>query len=279
MSSLLRYFVTLCLVSIVSLSFAESDFSAEPKLQGVITQGALIRGRIEQGCWVKLNSEELQLTPEGHFAFGFGRDADEKHVLEWGRGEVLLGKRELLVQPREYNIQYIEGVPQATVTPPEEKLARIREEAALVRKARAGQTQLTAFLQDFVPPMEAPITGVYGSQRVYNGTPKRPHFGVDYAAPAGTPVYAPADGKVSLVHADMYYSGGTLVIDHGYGVSSTFIHLSEVLVDEGENIRQGQIIAKVGKGGRATGPHLDWRMNWNQTRIDPLLVLELSALD
>jgi murein DD-endopeptidase MepM/ murein hydrolase activator NlpD len=119
-----------------------------------------------------------------------------------------------------------------------------------------------------------PITGVYGSQRVYNGVPKNPHYGVDYAAPTGTEVVAPAAGIVRLAHPDLFYSGGTMIIDHGHGLSSSFLHLSGLLVAEGARVTRGQPIALVGATGRATGPHLDWRMNWHQQRIDPQLVLE-----
>lgn len=175
---------------------------------------------------------------------------------------------------REYKIQSITGVPQKTVTPSEDKLDRIRKETALIKQARTTDSDLTHFLTEFIAPINAPITGVFGSQRIYNGIPKRPHYGIDYAAPKGAPIYAPADAVVSLVHDDMYYSGGTLIVDHGYGVSSTFIRLSKIDVEVGQTITQGQKIAEVGSGGRSTGPHLDWRVNWYQERVDPLLVLE-----
>ncbi|MGY0583956.1 MAG: M23 family metallopeptidase, partial [Paraglaciecola chathamensis] len=131
----------------------------------------------------------------------------------------------------------------------------------------------TDFSQDFIWPAQGPISGVYGSQRVLNGQPKRPHYGVDVAAPTGTPVYAPADGVVTLFVPDMYYSGGTMIIDHGLGVSSTFLHLSKGLVQVGDNVKQGQLVAEIGATGRVTGAHLDWRMNWMNVRIDPALLV------
>ena len=179
------------------------------------------------------------------------------------------------VAQREYKVQRVDGVPQRTVTPPSaEVLERIRQEGRLVRQARADNDRREDFLQGFIKPLEGPITGVYGSQRVYNGVPKNPHYGLDIARPTGTVVVAPAAGIVKLVHADMYYSGGTLVLDHGYGLTSSFIHLSGALVKEGQRVEAGDAIAKVGSSGRATGPHLDWRVNWFSVRLDPALVLE-----
>ena len=158
--------------------------------------------------------------------------------------------------------------------PPAEQLQRIKSDAQLVKAARQPITDKTDFLQGFIKPLNGPKTGVYGSQRFYNGVPKSPHYGVDYAAPTGTIVVAPAAGVVRLAHPDLFYSGGTMIIDHGHGLSSSFLHLSEILVTVGTRIERGAPIAKVGATGRATGPHLDWRMNWRNVRVDPELVLE-----
>ena len=175
---------------------------------------------------------------------------------------------------RDYRIQRVNGVPAKTVTPSDSDLTRIRNDVVLVKRARRDVTNAIDFLDGFERPLDGPITGVYGSQRVYNGVPKSPHYGVDYAAPTGTEVKAPAAGIVRLAHPDLFYSGGTLIIDHGHGLSSSFLHLSDILVTEGSRVMHGQPIGKVGATGRATGPHLDWRMNWRKQRIDPQLVLE-----
>lgn len=243
-------------------------------LIGKLTQGSLITGKVEKGLSIFLNDTAVKLDPEGNFVIGFGRDADLQQVLTLKSQDLTLFRKEIMLSKREYKIQRVEGVPKKMVNPDPSKTARIQSDALLVRTARKNNLELDYFLQDFVRPLDAPITGVYGSQRFYNGTPKRPHFGLDYAAPVGTIIYAPASGVVTLNHDDMYYSGGTLIIDHGYGVSSTFLHLSELLVKKGDKIAQGDVIAKVGRGGRATGPHLDWRINWFDVRIDPQLVLE-----
>lgn len=244
------------------------------ELVGTLTQGSLLTGKVAQGVSVLLNDKPVAVTPAGDFVIGFGRDAELTQVIRLQRNGKDIAEQKLVLEQRVYNIQRIEGVPQQMVTPDPDKAARIKNDTRLVKSARQKTLERYDFLQNFIVPLKGPVTGVYGSQRVYNGTPKRPHYGVDYAAPVGTLVYAPANGLVTLAHDDMYYSGGTLIVDHGYGVSSTFIHLSEVLVKEGDSVIQGDPIARVGKGGRATGPHLDWRMNWYQVRLDPQLVLK-----
>ena len=208
--------------------------SALIRLDGERTQGALLRGKVQPGVTVWLDGKEVRQTPEGEFAIGFGRDAKAQQRLVLKRGE----QEEhvpITLTEREYNIQRIEGVPQRTVEPPPaDVLARIRREGGEIKQARKTDAESLAFLSDFQWPLVGRISGVYGSQRVYNGKPGRPHFGVDVAMPTGTVVVAPADSVVTLVQADNYYSGGTLILDHGYGVSSTMIHLSEVLVAEGD---------------------------------------------
>ncbi|MGB1219885.1 MAG: M23 family metallopeptidase [Alcanivoracaceae bacterium] len=260
--------------------FAASAALAEVPLalRGEPAPGSLMIGKTDPSARVLLGEQPLKVDSDGWFVFGFGRDDGGKHTLVVESGSERL-ERVLQLTPRDWSVQYIEGVPQETVTPPPERLARIRAEAALVREARATDSSLSFFRDTFSWPLAAPITGVYGSQRVYNGTPKRPHFGVDLAAPVGTPVYAPAGGKVTLAHPDMFYSGGTLLLDHGLGVSSTFIHLHRIHVKEGDMVAQGQLIGEVGKSGRATGAHLDWRINWFAERLDPQWFLGGTGLD
>lgn len=258
-----------------SLANAQDNLLAELNIKGELTQGSALIGKVQQGSSLKLNNVPIKVTAQGEFFIGFGRDAklEQTLMLTKQSGESLV--QTLVLTKRDYKVQEVNGVPKQTVSPSQENLKRIKKESALVKKARAKVTQHTAFLEEFIVPMKGPITGVYGSQRIYNGVPKRPHYGVDYAGAVGTIVYAPASGVVSMTHSDMFYSGGTLIVDHGYGVSSSFLHLSEILVKEGQEIKQGEAIAKVGQGGRSTGPHLDWRMNWFDVRIDPLKVLKL----
>ncbi|MGS2724074.1 M23 family metallopeptidase [Porticoccus sp. GXU_MW_L64] len=244
-------------------------------LSGEFQQGGLILGRANKGFQVRADGRLLQQSPEGVFLLGLARSAPEQISLTSVAPSGTEVSRKYPVAQRDYRIQRVDGVPQRTVDPPApEVLVRIRKESAQVKKARSRRDSRQDFLHGFAWPLKGTITGVYGSQRIYNGVPKSPHYGIDIAAPQGEVVRAPAPGVVSLVHGDMYYSGGTLIVDHGHGLSSTFIHLSESLVVEGQRVNAGEPIAKVGSTGRSTGPHLDWRMNWLDVRIDPQLVLK-----
>lgn len=261
----------LCLLPLVAQASLLLSLRGEP------APGALLVGQTKPGTEVSLEQQALRVTDDGWFVFGFGRDDEGERSLTLQLGE-MQETHTLQLQPREWNIQRVEGVPKETVSPPPETLQRIREEAALVRAARKSDSDRRDFLADFVWPATGPITGVYGSQRFYNGEPRNPHYGVDIAAPTGSPVVAPADGVVTLVHPDMFFSGGTLLIDHGFGVSSTFIHLHRVLVKEGQEVKQGDKIAEIGASGRATGPHLDWRLNWYDERLDPQWFMSAPAV-
>jgi murein DD-endopeptidase MepM/ murein hydrolase activator NlpD len=262
------------LAVVLALMVATVSFSINAlQFEGVWQPGAMIIGQTQPNAVVYFQGERIALNQQGRFVVGLGRDI--QGIVEL---KVVTDEREQVfnypVLEREYEIQRVDGVPQDTVTPPEKVLARIRKETALVKKARADSDLRNDFLEGFIKPLEGPITGVYGSQRIYNGVPKRPHYGLDIARPAGTLVQVPASGIVKLAHDDMYFSGGTLIIDHGYGISSTFIHLSEILVEQGQRVERGESVARVGAGGRATGPHLDWRVNWFNVRLDPALVLK-----
>lgn len=257
----------------VYLLFLVASPVAALELRGNWQQGGVIIGKLDEGQQIEYRGKKLQLSPQNEFVIGLGRDAVKEATLTVLDQQ---GKRidyKYQVKQRQYNIQRVTGVPQQTVEPDPDQVERAKQEAKMAADARKSDLSLPFFAQKFVWPLTGPITGVYGSQRVYNGVPNSPHYGVDIARPVGTLVKAPAGGVVTLVHKDMFFSGGTLIVDHGHGLSSTFIHLSEVLVKEGDEIAQGQVIAKVGKTGRATGPHLDWRMNWFEERIDPQLLV------
>tara|TARA_B100000745_G_scaffold220525_1_gene146969 strand:+ start:1128 stop:2219 length:1092 start_codon:yes stop_codon:yes gene_type:complete len=253
------------------LIFCEAFAGVE--LNGVFQQGGMVIGKTTPGDVVWVGDKKVRVSQEGRFVFGFGRDHAKKQTLKIERNGQLVETKAVEVAPREYNIQHIDGLPSKHVSPPESVLKRIRQETALVKAARKTNDQRTDFLSTFEWPLLGPITGVYGSQRVLNGQPKRPHYGLDIAAPVGTLVTAPAPGIITLAHDDMYYSGGTVILDHGHGLSSTFIHLSKVLVKDGDVIKTGDPIAEVGSKGRSTGPHLDWRMNWFNQRLDPALIM------
>ncbi|MEE8340137.1 MAG: M23 family metallopeptidase [Xanthomonadales bacterium] len=248
------------------------------ELHGEPIQGGLIFGQTQPGNRVFLDDAEVMVSGEGKFLIGFGRDESGARLLRVKGGPGLDELVTLSVAPRQYNIEKVDGLPPRTVTPDPAAAKSIAEEAAKVSSARSRRDSRTDYARGFTWPAQGRISGVYGSQRILNGEPRRPHFGLDIAAPMGSPVYAPAAGIVTLNHPDMYFSGGTLILDHGQGLSSTFLHLSKILVEAGTTVRQGDLIAEIGSTGRASGPHLDWRMNWLDRRVDPQLLLKGSPL-
>lgn len=244
-----------------------------------------IQGELVQGNWVQLDvapqslveyeGRTLKADQQGRVLIGFSRDAQSEKSLVVVQPNGQRESHKLAIKQREYLIQRIDGLPPRHVTPDEETLAKIREDGRKAVEARKIQLPTPYFLHGFMWPAEGWITGVYGSQRILNGHPRRPHMGVDIAAPTGTPIYAPAAGEVTLAE-DMELSGKTLFVDHGYGLRSDFMHLEEILVAQGEQVEKGQLIAKMGATGRATGPHLHWGMSWFNVRLDPALLFNLD---
>jgi murein DD-endopeptidase MepM/ murein hydrolase activator NlpD len=266
---------------VLNLSFALCSFSlfAEIQLSGEIKQGALVVGKTAANNIVSFDGKVLPLSVSGDYVFGFGRDDVKAHKLQitypTGKKEVKI----LTPSKREYKIQRIEGIAKKIMNPNPKAVARAKQDGIQVRTARKTLSNKTDFSQGFIAPIKGTITGVYGSQRVFNGVPKRPHFGLDYAGKTGDPVKAPAAGKVVMFVPDMFYSGGTMIIDHGHGITSSFLHLSKSYVKKGDEVKKGQVVAAVGSSGRATGPHLDWRVNWFNVRLDPALALKASPIN
>ncbi len=247
---------------------------AKVSLEGDLIQGGMLIGSGAKGSKVWQDGDPVRVSESGTFLIGFGRDAPLATQLRIVHADGSEELRELKIEPREYQIQRIDGLPQRKVTPrSEEDLKRIRDDVVQLKKARGRDDAREDFLSGFMWPAEGPISGVYGSQRILNGKPRRPHFGVDIARPTGTPVVAPADGIITLAHPDMFFSGGTLIIDHGHQLSSAFLHLSRILVKVGQKVEKGETVAEIGATGRVTGPHLDWRMHLRQHRIDPQLLV------
>lgn len=238
------------------------------RLKGEWQQGALLIGNTTPGNQVWFNGRALSVSPDGNFVFGLDRDEKADAELKVQLPGAVPQSFHFAVQKRSYDIQNITGLPPKMVNPPAEVQKRIESDQRLAREARQIDSARSDFTQRFIWPCEGRISGVFGSQRVLNGEAKQPHYGVDVAVPVGTPVRAPAGGVVTLAVPDMYYTGGTLMIDHGQGVASAFLHLSRLKVKVGDVVRQGDVIAESGMTGRATGPHLDWRMNWFDSRID-----------
>ncbi|WP_425493457.1 M23 family metallopeptidase [Marilutibacter chinensis] len=238
-----------------------------------VPQGSLVVGLTDPEARVEYDGHTLRVSPQGRFVFGIGRDATGPAVVRivQANGQVLVQR--IAVTPRDWPVERVSGVPPKTVDPPRAIAERIAREQAEVTDARRRDDARDDFAQTFVWPVQGRISGRFGNQRVYNGTPKSPHSGMDIAAANGTPVKAPAGGMVTYANPDMYLTGGTILIDHGHGVSSNFLHLSRLDVKIGDRVEQGQTIGAVGATGRATGPHLHWGMNWFTTRIDPLLLV------
>lgn len=243
-------------------------------LPASVSQGALVFGRVPPGSRVVYAGRMLRVSAYGTFVFGVGRDEtgplQVAITLPGGTAQA----RTIAVSARDWPLERINGVPPRTVEPPPEIAARIQREQAQVSAARLRDEDRTDFAQPFQWPVQGRISGRFGNARVYNGKPGAGHSGMDIAAPAGTPVKAPAAGVVTFAAPDLYLTGGTVLLDHGFGVSSNFLHLSRIDVRVGDRVQQGQVIGAVGATGRATGPHLHWGMNWFEVRVDPLLVLE-----
>lgn len=243
------------------------------ELNGPQRQGGLLAGQVEPGARVEALGQNIPVDPAGRFLLGLGRDAPETVTIEVSLADGTARAYTLPVAQRDYAIQRIDGLPTNQVSPDAETLARIRADAARVREARRQRIDQRYFDAGWIWPLTGPISGVYGSQRILNGEPRQPHYGIDIARATGTPVVAPSDGVVTLAAEDLFFSGGTLIIDHGQGLSSSFLHLSRIRVQPGERVRQGDVVAEVGATGRVTGAHLDWRMNWFDQRIDPSLLV------
>ena len=242
-------------------------------MTGVPVEGGLLFVESAPGTTATLDGRPVPVAPDGAFVIGFHRDSPGVVVLrirEPGADEV---RMELEVAQREYAEQRIDGLPSGLVTPPTETLQRIREEAERVRAARAAPVTTPHYRNGFAWPAEGCISGVYGTRRILNGEPRQPHYGIDLAAPRGTAVRAAGDGVVVMAEPDLYFSGGTLIIAHGQGLSSSYLHLAAISVARGDRVRKGDPVAAVGSTGRSTGPHLDWRFNWRDARIDPEQVI------
>lgn len=251
---------------------ARPSAAVELTIEGEPVQGGILAAHTNPGATVHLDGRPLKLDADGRFVFGFGRDAPAQALLVIQHQDQRI-ERPLTVRKREYQIQRINGLPTKMVSPDQKALERIRRENRKIAQVRARYTETDAFREGFIRPAQGTITGVYGSQRILNGQPRRPHFGIDIAAPTGSAVIAPAAGIVALAEPDLYFTGGTLMIDHGRGVTSVFSHLSALSVREGNIVSRGEKIGEVGSTGRSTGPHLDWRVNWFEVRLDPALLL------
>ncbi len=246
------------------------------EFNGKFIQGHYIIGKADPNSTVLIDKKKIKVSKDGYFAFVLDRERKYDVVIQIekdGNIKKIIKK----VQKRKYNIQRIDGLEEKKVTPPEEVYARIKKENKLIAVAREINSDLDFFKDKFILPLEnAIITGVYGSQRILNGKPRWPHYGIDFAGDLGTPIKAMADGIVTLAENDLYFTGATLIFDHGHGISTLYMHLDEIFVEKNDIVKQGDIIGTVGSSGRSTGPHLDVRLNWFGTRLDPATVLDIN---
>ena len=242
------------------------------EFKGKFLQGHYIIGITDPSAKIIVDKKSVKVSKDGYFVFGIDRDRKFDILIT----KILNGNKEIItkkVLKRKYRIQRIDGLPENKVTPPESVYKRIKEENNKIGEARAINSNLLFFKDQFIMPVEGIISGVYGSQRILNGKPKWPHYGIDIAAKQGTKIRSSASGKVTMAEDDLYYTGGTIIMDHGHGISTIYSHLENVMVSVGDKINQGDIIGTVGSTGRSTGPHLDFRVNWFQTRLDPMSLL------
>ena len=262
------------LISLVLLLITTSSFAVT--FDGKFVQGSFILGKTEPGSEIFVDKRKVKVASDGFFVFGLARDRKYDVVITLNKDGI---KKKIVkrVFKRKYKIQRIDGLEEKKVTPPEELYERIKRENKLIAQARNIDSDLTFFTKKFIIPVEnAIITGVYGSQRILNGKPKWPHYGLDFAADAGTKIKAMLDGTVTLAEPDLFYTGGTLIFDHGHGISTLYMHMEKILVKKGQKVKQGDVVGTVGSTGRATGAHLDVRLNWFQTRLDPATVIDIK---
>tara|TARA_Y100001970_G_scaffold194675_1_gene236641 strand:- start:638 stop:1447 length:810 start_codon:yes stop_codon:yes gene_type:complete len=242
------------------------------EFKGKFLQGHYIIGITDPSAKIIIDKKDVKVSNDGYFVFGIDRDRKFDLTIT----KIINGKKEKIIKKvlkRKYNIQRIDGLEESKVTPPESVYKRIREENNKISEARAINSDLPFFKNQFIMPVKGIISGVYGSQRILNGKPKWPHYGIDIAAKQGTKIKSSATGIVTMAEPDLYYTGGTIIMDHGHGISTIYSHLATLNVNVGDEILQGDIIGTVGSTGRSTGPHLDFRINWFQTRLDPMSVL------
>ena len=258
------------LLLFVAIIFSTNASAVEFK--GKFLQGHFIIGITEPGSKIIVGKKEVKVSEDGYFVFGIDRDRKFDVTIT----KIFEGKKEKIIKKvlkRKYNIQRIDGLEESKVTPPEEVYKRIKAENNRIGEARAINSDLPFFKDQFIMPVKGIISGVYGSQRILNGKPRWPHYGIDIAAKQGTKIKSSGTGVVTMAEDDLYYTGGTVIMDHGHGISTIYSHLETVLVSVGDKINQGDIIGTVGSTGRSTGPHLDFRINWFQTRLDPMSVI------
>ena len=270
--------IIFCFIFKIPISIAKESLSLtfddiDVVLTGNFIQGGLVIGKTNSSALINFKNRELRKSKDGLFVIGFGRDHPQNANLTLEVNKKLITKS-FKIQKRIYKTQKINGLQKKMVTPPKSFWDRIKKENKIIKKVRSLNSNVDFVFQKFTWPAQGIITGVFGSQRILNDKPKRPHYGIDIAAKKGATVVSPTESIVRMAEKDLYYTGGTIMLDHGHGLTSVYSHLSSINVKVGDKILKNQKIGEVGSTGRSTGPHLDWRVNWFDQRLDPLLLLE-----
>ena len=270
--------IIFCFIFKIPISIAKESLSLtfddiDVVLTGNFIQGGLVIGKTNSSALINFKNRELRKSKDGLFVIGFGRDHPQNANLTLKVNNKLITKS-FKIQKRIYKTQKINGLQKKMVTPPKSFWDRIKKENKIIKEVRSLNSNVDFVFQKFTWPAQGIISGVFGSQRILNGKPKRPHYGIDIAAKKGATVVAPTESIVRMAEKDLYYTGGTIMLDHGHGLTSVYSHLSSINVKVGDKILKNQKIGEVGSTGRSTGPHLDWRVNWFDQRLDPLLLLE-----
>ena len=270
LKTLHRFFLVLLVCFFYKLIF----IAKAVELKGNFIQGGIIFGKTTLGSTVLYNNLKVPIDENGEFIIGLGRTHPK-----FGNLKIIKSKNDTIIKnieikQRKYKIQKINNLEKSKVTPPEKFYKRIKEESLKIKKAKSFEIKTSYYQAGFKMPTQGIITGVYGSQRILNGIPKRPHYGIDIANKLGTPILSPSDGVIVLVEKNLYFSGGTIIISHGRGFTSSLLHLKDILVEEQSIIKKGEVIGLMGDTGRATGSHLDWRMEIRGVRVDPYLLVE-----
>ncbi len=270
------------IVSISSQAYAQNNLSSHLptledaktyklgtlKLYGVAYQGGWFKGKLPKGHKLRFLDEDVKTAKNGAFIIGIPYKSEPVMIITYINNRNVSIDYKINITQREYKVQRIDGLPKSKVTPPKSLVKRVGDEFILAKNARSHMSDLTYFQGDFIWPAQGRISGRYGAQRILNGKPRTPHWGIDIANKTGTEIIAPADGLVILVHPGMYLSGKTMIIDHGHGLISSFLHLNKIYVNHDTHVKRGQPIGSIGSSGRSTGPHLDWRISWRNQRID-----------
>jgi len=268
MNKITTFCTFLTFSSIINFGFTHSL-----EVQSEIEQGGLLRAKTISGSMIQFNGKNIRIDQDGNFIIGFPRNAPSDMIVKIIHPNGQIQKRKIKISQREYKKQYIEGLSEEKVTPSEKDLRIISEEKNLIMKSRSLNTSTDIFLGKFIWPLQGTVTGVFGSQRILNGKPRSPHLGIDIAAEEGANIVSPAPGRILLAKEDMFFTGKTIMVDHGFGLTSIYAHLSEISVTKDQLIQQGEIIGKVGMSGRVTGPHLHWGVHWYNIGLDPALLV------